>query len=378
MATIWSYTNRTSRGRLAYTSVNTPGFSELKANGAELPYNPHTWLRETESTPVFEEGSEHWPGGITYREAAGAPQILRSATISGQINNLAYESESVPMRKKMVDEVSLRLLSKARNIDLNLGVAMGEFPETADFVRDAMVRTARAYRFLRRGKVQRALDTLTGRKGTNWKDIPGALADSWLAYAFGFRPIAQDVYSACKILERGLLAGPKPIEFRASKEQKFDVEGKWSTGGYNRVFGDIRVTARMRVLISNPDLYTMEQLGVTNPLNIAWELVPFSFVVDWFLPVGEYIQNIFPPQGLEFVKGYTYEKLEGGAEFRTHGPPDDFGSIVYTSGRTWEKVKVRNVLTGFPTLKLTVPDLSLSKSQVATGMALLYKVLERR
>jgi hypothetical protein len=33
-------------------------------------------------------------------------------------------------------------------------------------------------------------------------------------------------------------------------------------------------------------------LGIFNPLLIGWELVPFSFVVDWFIPVGSYLEGI--------------------------------------------------------------------------------------
>jgi hypothetical protein len=37
------------------------------------------------------------------------------------------------------------------------------------------------------------------------------------------------------------------------------------------------------------ELSLQRSLGLVNPLEIAWEVVPYSFVVDWFLPVGSYI-----------------------------------------------------------------------------------------
>lgn len=30
-------------------------------------------------------------------------------------------------------------------------------------------------------------------------------------------------------------------------------------------------------------------LGLTNPELVAWELVPYSFVADWFIPLGDWM-----------------------------------------------------------------------------------------
>lgn len=33
-------------------------------------------------------------------------------------------------------------------------------------------------------------------------------------------------------------------------------------------------------------------LGFTNPAAVLWEATPFSFVVDWFLPIGDYLKTL--------------------------------------------------------------------------------------
>jgi len=33
----------------------------------------------------------------------------------------------------------------------------------------------------------------------------------------------------------------------------------------------------------------MPQLGLSRPLTSAWELVPYSFVIDWFVGVGDWL-----------------------------------------------------------------------------------------
>jgi len=34
------------------------------------------------------------------------------------------------------------------------------------------------------------------------------------------------------------------------------------------------------------------RISLGNPMELAWELIPFSFVVDWFLPIGNWISAL--------------------------------------------------------------------------------------
>lgn len=48
-----------------------------------------------------------------------------------------------------------------------------------------------------------------------------------------------------------------------------------------------------------------QSLGLLDPLTLAWELIPFSFVVDWFLPVGTYLSQLTALNGLTLMNGFT-------------------------------------------------------------------------
>jgi hypothetical protein len=39
-------------------------------------------------------------------------------------------------------------------------------------------------------------------------------------------------------------------------------------------------------------LATFASLGLTNPLELIWERIPYSFVVDWFLPIGGWLSTL--------------------------------------------------------------------------------------
>lgn len=59
------------------------------------------------------------------------------------------------------------------------------------------------------------------------------------------------------------------------------------------------------VQISNPNLYRANQLGIVNPLSVAWELTPWSFLVDWFVNVGDCIGAMSDLFGVQLVDPYT-------------------------------------------------------------------------
>lgn len=359
-------------GRLVKESVDTPGYAFLIEHGLPLPVNPHKLYKLEGKSPY----STTYNGQSTQRDAAGYVTLLMAASV-GYLDNHNGDRVSVPKIADVENEVHIRLLSKVRNAEIDLGVSLGEYRETAAFVRNAMVRTARAYRYARKGKLSKALSSLTGRKNPGIKDIFGSAADLWLTISYAFKPLARDVYDSVRILDKGLNQPPLAQYVRTSK--KFVVASEiWDPQQtyVQTVQGLLKCSGKWEVVIDSPFLYTFEQVGLVNPINLAWELTPFSFVVDWFVPVNSYLQNVMPPQGVSLVQGYTYTKLTGGSRNATSlAPvePDEHG--WYTSATTVEKFKNRKVLTTFPTPYLHVPDLDLSKSQVASGMALLWSVL---
>jgi hypothetical protein len=70
---------------------------------------------------------------------------------------------------------------------------------------------------------------------------------------------------------------------------------------HNRVITQCRFVLRFR--ISDPLQAFLAQTGFTNPVNLAWELLPFSFVVDWFLPIGPYLEALSAFDGLTLLDG---------------------------------------------------------------------------
>jgi hypothetical protein len=51
----------------------------------------------------------------------------------------------------------------------------------------------------------------------------------------------------------------------------------------------------------------MASIGLINPSTVVWELIPFSFVVDWFLPIGNFLHGLSALTGTSTQQGcYGY------------------------------------------------------------------------
>lgn len=110
----------------------------------------------------------------------------------------------------------------------------------------------------------------------------------WLELNFGWGPLIDDIRQMCAVMaqsvptERIVASATGPLERNRSQGGP-----GWSL--VNQSFGVMKLRYSSVVESVNPNLLLAKQLGLTNPAQVAWDAVPFSFVVDWFLPVNKYL-----------------------------------------------------------------------------------------
>lgn len=128
--------------------------------------------------------------------------------------------------------------------------------------------------------------------------VGDAAAEYWLMYRYGIMPLVYSQEDALK----ALLDGYNPCfesQVTITREGKYVADkitdntissAIWSaeeTGYYKK-------SVRIKTTVSFKDALGARIAG--NPaavvLGTAWELVPFSFVVDWFIGVGDYINQL--------------------------------------------------------------------------------------
>jgi hypothetical protein len=145
----------------------------------------------------------------------------------------------------------------------------------------------------------------------------------------------------------------------------------------------VEVGLRVKYAVTNPFLATLASLGLSNPGTTAWELAKLSFVVDWVIGIGGWLNQLDYHLGKQFQNGsyttFTKEKVELTSAYVTTLKVFN-GGIVETGQSTafieWVDVS-RTVLNTWPIAYLPVLKDPFSVSHVATAVSLLQQAWGR-
>jgi hypothetical protein len=120
---------------------------------------------------------------------------------------------------------------------------------------------------------------------------------------FAITPSINDIYSAVDLLQNPIkspmVKGRATVPFRTEYNTTAGFTRTWA------MWGNVSAEYGARVAISNPNLYLANALGLINPLQIAWQLLPGSFLVDWLIPVEQFLGTATDFLGLRVESSYS-------------------------------------------------------------------------
>lgn len=112
--------------------------------------------------------------------------------------------------------------------------------------------------------------------------------------------------------------------------------------------------------------------GLINPAVLAWELIPFSFVVDWFAPIGNTLDALDAGVGVQFLSGTRTDHISGQGQVQWAG---NQGGLMI---QTFRYKSLRRYTYGsFPIPRFYLKN-PFSGSHVATALALFRNLAFRR
>lgn len=218
-----------------------------------------------------------------------------------------------------------------------------------------------------------------------------SLSSIWLSYQYGWKPLLSDIYG---YLNWNYHTWDGGVPVRARRTRRLTVSERqyinnWRYAGCT-INNDIRGQREWKceinctVGLANSDWFTLSRISSLNPLSIAWELVPLSFVADWFIDVGGYLQNMEAAlaSGVSFKHGYVTQLYAHNLTSRWTGSRQWFegGTTFYdwshsSQGYHLYATKERLRLSALPRPVLPTLNLRLGWQRMLSAGALIRTIL---
>jgi hypothetical protein len=355
--------------RRTYTSVRTPNFRRLKKS--QLPVNPYSLsLRRTNDNPSYTSVSSSSFSGTDY-------EYVR--TYQGNSIGTHFDPLSLSFDTAVYNKAIENLIKKSdKNIDGNLAQDLAQFGQITNLIGGTAGRIAGSIDHVRRGNFLAAAKSLSNdpdviRRSVKGTSIKKSVADNWLQLQYGWKPLLMDIDATMKLLADYVNGHPVVTVVRAgSKKVKTGKLG----GSFNVTpieFEEIQACKVALRFTYSSDLITyFQRMGFLNPVNLAWEVLPYSFVADWFLPIGPFLSSLSAWQGLVFKDGYTtqFAKLTQSGYANLKTPYfDGFRRTEASFDQIDVKVQ-RTILTDFPNLYFPRFKNGASPTHAANAVAL--------
>lgn len=207
----------------------------------------------------------------------------------------------------MLNETQTSCLLKIAAGKAQIGVGVAEGKQVYNMLANTSLSLLNAYRSARRGDLRGLVGALNLRPK---KLLTGkSSAETWLEYQYGWRPLMSDIHSIYGVLGDTFDKVAMLVHSRSTRKHEHSNHTVFEHDNSYTVKEKclVRIDARVEV----PRIRAMSQIGLINPLSIAWEVVPFSFVLDWFCPVGNVLEAASASSGLSFMGGSYSQTLEG-------------------------------------------------------------------
>lgn len=257
----------------------------------------HRVSKATKPAPLTIEASDN---GTSWTQFTGLNPYTQVVGAQLYEPNLPAVTNDIGGFWLVQDEYELlaKLLKKVKGHTFNVGVALAEVDKFAGGVVGTLKNLGLGVLDLSEGnfgafarrfgtyppspRVQRKLNT---------RDISGR----FLEMRYAWLPAIGDTYSAAQAFE-AISNGPRQQLFRVSGKRTSDI---YATATFGRYKG-VQVVRRSYAYEAYEELGFYRQMGLGNPASILWERIPYSFVVDWFWPIGTYLELIGQ---VPFLKG---------------------------------------------------------------------------
>lgn len=213
-------------------------------------------------------------------------------------------------------------------------------------------------------------------------------ARAHLEFIYGWKPLASSIYGTAEILSQTALKGNSRYGGSVKRTDKVKIsflncyDGSYTA--LNQEF-DYVVRDRVSVLLTAEDPQSLNKFTSLNPVSIAWELMPYSFVVDWVYDIGGYLRSMETAMlySNRFLNGYKTNlhvcdaAIASSVTSRSSNGGINYTSVKKFSGYLKYRKLQRSVLASYPIPTLPRFEVDMGSSRVFAAASLLRVLLKR-
>lgn len=240
-------------------------------------------------------------------------KLARGNFYSGTHKSSYYINDSSFLTPAVPADLQLRIdqaVTKAwANVDVSKAQALVTLAEAKKTVSSLASILYRVYRI---AKDLKSLRLKRLRNEISWKE----LQDRYMEIRYALRPLAYEASGIVDAINHDYGKRVDRLTFRSgetfeySQEQQVNnhvgsISYQWTN--YLKTFL-AHYEIRTGVLVRIDSINKLNVWGLDAILSSAWELVPFSFILDWFFNVGKTIAAWSPKSGLTSLASWVTVK----------------------------------------------------------------------
>jgi hypothetical protein len=258
-----------------YVASSTPNFKKLKESGTLIPpcyYRRFDYRQESDAIELGHESKVSCDGRTTWLASRATNNTNYPVLFSHADNSVIGRDDLWEDPFGLVNIEALKVSALAGlTPDLDILTSLAEAHKTVRMVLEA-----------RRSAKRLIFEALKGGKST-----ARAAGAAWLQWRYGWQQLERDIKNLNALLREPLkpaILTNKAIEsfsHLVTRESIYDGPERHQLATWN-IQEDVSVNAVAAIQVNTRTLNALMDVPVT-----LYELIPFSWVADWFVNVGD-------------------------------------------------------------------------------------------
>jgi hypothetical protein len=208
----------------------------------------------------------------------------------------------------------------------NLSMMAKDLYDASNMALDYFKRVNRCWKDLKRRNFRKAFRAFSGSRR-----LSKGMANNWLAFQYGVLPTIHSVQDAFAAANNQKAQTLRLVNTVSGSRLAQCVSSKyWS------IYGQQYKETSVRGFRYFTTKESISSLLVTNQAEVAWDATPYSFLLDWFVPIGDYLKQFGYSTNLRATTGCNSARSKentysGGSYLGSQGPLKTWSECRYSS-----------------------------------------------